>query len=304
MSYTKALSVLFILFLLNINGVSISYAQNVRDKNSRYFILESNNTSYKVNTVKLNSKALYNIDSDIELFNVLIKDRLILFSVLPTKKPWTEIDTNAIKSQIVSSKALLDIFQVGHRHFAINASWYPTLPVKRSDIRLIVKRNGKFIVSEYCISEYFRIVTGITLFPNQMPPCDINILSKPISIKKFENNYYATFGYYSGNSHKSEMNFVIEKFERPLLFLSKKARFKKMDSYLFWLYDDWGKSDGYDEDRGIGRFLYVKDIGIIGGSFDFWFFRNLEGNVYKKLFGNYMAERVMYPTEINGKLIQ
>lgn len=287
----------------------IATLQERPNKNTKYFILDLNNGAYKVNTVRLNSKALYGIDSDIELFNVVFNNRLILFSVLPTKTPWSEIDTVLIKNQLIDSKALLDIFQIGHKQIA-NASWYPTLPVKRSDIRLIIKRNGKYMASEYCISEYFRIVNGFTSFPNQMPPCDINILSKPLSVKTFEEDYKRISSFYSPNSTSSPNSIIFDarmaigEFERPLLFFSKKVRYKEISAYQFWLYDDWSISDGPNEQRGVDRFLYAKDIGIIGGSYDFWFERILKGDDYKKLFSNYMAERIMYPTEINGKLIK
>lgn len=304
------LAILLFFFSLNAYGEDcISAFQERPNKNTKYFILNLQSNDYKVNTVKLNSKALYDIDSDIELFNVLFKDRLILFSVLPTKKPWGEIDTNAIKSQLVSSKALLDIFQIDNRPF-VNMAWYPSIPVKRNNILLIVKRNGKCLVAEYCISEYFRIVNGFTLFPNQMPPCDINVLAKPLSIKSFENDYKRISGFYSPNPAYSpntelfDVRLMLGNFERPTLFFSKKILHKGMEAYRFWLYDSWYVTDGPNEHRGIDRFLYVKDVGILGGSYDFWFERSLKGDDYKKLFSNYMDESVMYPTEINGKLIQ
>lgn len=281
---------------------SVGLRQELPNKNTKYFFLNENSNDYKVNRVKLNSKALYGLDAEIELYNLLFPNRIILFSVFPTKQPWTSIDTSVVKSQMISSNSLLDIFQSGHASIS-NTSWYPSIPIKRSDIRLVVKHNGKYKVADFCVTEYFRIVTGPTVFPNQMPPCDINILSKPLSIKKFERFYVSAFGYHSGNSHKSESNFVLENFERPLLFLSKKTKFQKMDSYLFWIYDDWSAADGYDIQRGIDRFLYVPNFGIIGGSFDFWFIKELKGASLKKFFSNYMAEKVMYPIEINGKLI-
>jgi hypothetical protein len=54
-------------------------------------------------------------------------------------------------------------------------------------------------------------------------------------------------------------------------YLSKEFSIKGNKAYQFWTFDGWWSVDGYNEHRGIDRFLYIPDKGIVGGSFDFYF---------------------------------
>ncbi|QQQ30075.1 hypothetical protein [Chryseobacterium indoltheticum] len=54
-------------------------------------------------------------------------------------------------------------------------------------------------------------------------------------------------------------------------YLSKEFFIKKNKAYQFWTFDGWWAIDGYNEHRGIDRFLYIPDKGIVGGSYDFYF---------------------------------
>ena len=56
-------------------------------------------------------------------------------------------------------------------------------------------------------------------------------------------------------------------------FLSKSIQIGNHVAYQFWTFTDWHcKQYEYEVERGIDRFVYIADKGIVGGSFDFYFY--------------------------------
>ena len=79
---------------------------------------------------------------------------------------------------------------------------------------------------------------------------------------------------------------------------------KNYHAYQFWTLDEWWSQDGYNEHRGIDRFLYIPLEGIVGGSYDFYFRLKpkISSNDYKassieKLWDNIIHERIMIAEE-------
>ena len=99
----KNISIALLLFVIN-----ISFAQN---KNQNLIELDSLKNLYKgeilkINKFNLNTKDLYGIDKNIELYNTFIdSEALLLISVLPdlnSKENWTLVDINNIKDRVLT----------------------------------------------------------------------------------------------------------------------------------------------------------------------------------------------------------
>lgn len=82
-------------------------------------------------------------------------------------------------------------------------------------------------------------------------------------------------------------------------YQSKKIRIGEFEAYQYWTYTDWHENTiGYEVERGIDRFVYVPDKGIVGGSFDFYFHRKEIGFNLVQFAKNIKEEKVMLPTKI------
>lgn len=138
----------------------------------------------------------------------------------------------------------------------------------------------------------------------------INTSENKITIKDFYENFKNDFGDKSifpldvrkkdmmqGNTH----NFVYKQ------YLSKEFFIKTHKSYQFWTFNDWIVMDGYNYQRGIDRFVYIPKLGIVGGSYDFYFElkpRNIFTTNFlmpvskESLWSNTLSEKVMLAEEL------
>ncbi|WP_152969641.1 hypothetical protein [Pedobacter sp. Hv1] len=272
----------------------------VQAKNS-YFLLDTKSDAYSVNRVTLSAKQLYNLPVEVELYNLHYKDRLLLFSVLPAKVKWVEIDENELKSGLIDFKALDQLFERSLQA-SLKAEYSNTDRIKREDIKIVLAKNGKYLAANFCISEYFVIANNPLLFPNQMGEAFINIKSPILNVKDFEILFKQTFKKNSPNAIGDPDHHMMSYpfFVKPLNFLSGTTTILAKKAYRFWHYSDWRVMDGYNTQRGAERFLYVPELGIVAGSYDFWFAKQVNSLVYEKFMDNYLAERMMYPTSMNG----
>lgn len=269
----------------------------------KYFIVDSKSPDYKINLVELNAKKLYGIDKNIELYNVLIdKNLLVLFSVLPVKEKdlWSEISLDQLNN-VVGAEDLKKILDQGFQAYQ-KSELQNSDGLKRNDIKVVINRNGKYFISNYCLTEFFKIVTQELIFPNEMGNVFINIKSPMFSVSEYEtkfkhiNNEYSPNALISANATGSSG--LRQPLERPLNFLSAKIAVGNYTAYKFWQFSDWRVADGTNSRRGIDRFLYIPEIGIVGGSFDFWF--NALGISSKEIMKNYLSEDVILPVSINN----
>ena len=113
---------------------------------------------------------------------------------------------------------------------------------------------------------------------------------------KHINNEYSPNALISANATGSSG--LRQPLERPLNFLSAKIAVGNYTAYKFWQFSDWRVADGTNSRRGIDRFLYIPELGIVGGSFDFWF--NALGISSKEIMKNYLSEDVILPVSINN----
>jgi len=87
---------------------------------------------------------------------------------------------------------------------------------------------------------------------------------------------------------------------KPLLFRSGSVQINGKEAYKFWKYAGWNVADGSNFRRGIDCFLFMPGVGIVGGSFDFYFQYRVSNELLLK---NYLSEQLMFPLSINGKPI-
>lgn len=291
---------LFLPTLLIITILSFS-TKTVYAKTS-YFLIDYNNPEYKINSVKLSAKELYNTSKEVELYNLKYKDRLILFSILPNATMWKEISQDELKSKQIDFKTLAKTFENGFDSY-LKLDWDNSSTIKRDDIIIVIHKNNKYMAANFCLSEYFALTKDPLLFPNQMGEGFINVNSPMLSAKDFEALFFQKYKTKSPNvwldvsDNLSKYYF----FRRPLNFLSGVEEVAGKKAYRFWHYSDWRVYDGYNTLRGVDRFLFIPEIGIVAGSYDFWFGKNISNS---KLEANYLAEKLMYPIEINGEPIK
>lgn len=84
-------------------------------------------------------------------------------------------------------------------------------------------------------------------------------------------------------------------------FLSRKYLIKGAEAYQFWTYTDWHEDyRSYEYNRGIDRFVYIPGKGIIGGSYDFYFFKHRKelNLTISKFIENMLEEKVMIADRI------
>ncbi len=270
-----------------------------------YFLIDLKSPMYKVNKVKLSAKKLYGTSTEIELYNLMFEDRLILFSILPSTTKWKEIDPKELQNKLIDFNRLKDVFEKGFQVY-LKSDSENTTGIKRDDIDLVIVKDGKYLVANFCLSEYFVTLKNPLLFPNQMGDAFININSPLLSVKEFEALFNEKFKRQSPNL-LTDVGYTIMDypfFRKPLNFLAGIENVAGKKAYRYWHYTDWRVSDGYNIQRGVDRFLYVPEFGIIAGSYDFWFAKNLKGKAFGDLSRNYFAEKIMYPIEINGFVLE
>ncbi|RBQ04289.1 hypothetical protein DRW42_19000 [Pedobacter miscanthi] len=298
------------LYFLGFFIVHIS-AANANKQNSpidnpnkqKYFLLDldaKSNLEYKLAHVELNASKLYEVDKKIELFNLLTKNgNLILFSVLPGKisdNIWKEIDPASLKDKIMDWDQLKAFRIEATRAYGSSCKGLYE-HVKRNDINLVKKENGKYFRSSSCITEFFSVENKPRMFTSQNDIASINIYSPAVALKDFDSRYKELYNEPSPNYHDLP-NVLKFPMNKPLLFLSGTSTIDGRKAYHFWGFMDWGISDSPNYRRGIDRFIFIPELGIVGGSFDF-FFDNLLDKSRKK--ENYLNENVMQPIKINGK---
>lgn len=276
-------------------------------KNIKYFILDrdaKNSNNLIINKVELNAKKLYGLDATIDLYNVLLNDyTLVLFSVLPDLKnqsqTWNPIEID--EKNVISVAVLKQMIEHGKKTY-LSSGLRDYSELKRNDIHLVIKKNGRYFLAENCITEFFTLANQELIFPNEMGIFYINIRSPLLSAKDFEERYKKIYNEYSVNAMASRnltgSSSLKQPFEKPSLFLSRSFVINNQKAFQFWSFTDWRVADGGNDHRGIDRFIFLPGTGIIAGSFDYYFSQLPDS---KSSLLNYLNEEVMMPVNINGK---
>lgn len=275
-----------------------------------YFSLDDLKTNFKINEYTLDTKDLYNIQKDINVFNIFIsKENILLLSVLPDLDEnilprtdergnnWMIINYDKIKDKVFSKEKMLSMLS----DWKMNN----TSEKKTFQYKLIKKENGSYYVSKKCLTEFFSIANLES--PLVSTYGTINISEKKVTIQQMEKSF---------KKQIPSQKFIMDPRDADLSknidipysfrnYLSKELLIKGEKAYQFWTFDGWWMQDGYDEHRGIDRFLYIPDKGIVGGSYDFYFKlkpKNSSNEYYTAtnglLWNNIINEKIMIAKEL------
>ena len=241
----------------------------------KYFLLDSLK-KHPVKEYTLNTNDIYGVDRDISIYNVFVTNsNILLISVLPdledqlflsneTKQnKWERIDVEKIKDQILTDEQIVNI--------AYEWSTDNTPERKTMDYKLVKKENGIYYISKYCLTELFNISS---IEPPLISSYGvINIMDKKVSIQEMQTSFEKQFPTTKFILDVRDENFLrnLSVYYNYRNYLSKEITIKNDIAYQFWTFDGWWAQDGYNEHRGIDRFLYIPKKGIVGGSYDFFF---------------------------------
>ena len=244
---------------------------------SQKYILLDSIKKYNVKEYTLDTKDIYNVDKTINIYNVFMtKDIILLLSVLPALEKeliiidakqinnnWTTIDIEQIRNQILSDKQIYKLVD--------EWSTDNTTEKKTMDYKLVKKENGIYYVSKYCLTELFNISSIESPLISSYGV--INIMDKKVSIQEMKTSFEKQFPSTEFILDIREENFLrnLSVYYNYRNYLSKEITIKNEIAYQFWTFDGWWAQDGYNEHRGIDRFIYIPKKGIVGGSYDFYF---------------------------------
>ena len=244
---------------------------------SQKYILLDSIKKYNVKEYTLDTKDIYNVDKTINIYNVFMtKDIILLLSVLPALEKeliiidakqinnnWTTIDIEQIRNQILSDKQIYKLVD--------EWSTDNTPEKKTMDYKLVKKENGIYYVSKYCLTELFNISSIESPLISSYGV--INIMDKKVSIQEMHTSFEKQFPSTEFILDIREENFLrnLSVYYNYRNYLSKEITIKNEIAYQFWTFDGWWAQDGYNEHRGIDRFIYIPKKGIVGGSYDFYF---------------------------------
>lgn len=290
---------------------------------TKYFILDTNNTdNLTIKHYTLSTLDLYKVDEKIELFNVIFNthpdnkrkmegkkdENLALFSVLPDiigKQTWQEISLDSIQSSILPLGKIRKIFELNTMSLFFEK--YGDTTKYLNNYKIIIKKGDKFLTPKFCLLQFYAVRNRPGIFAN--PFGTINIELNPISIIEFEKIFKKRYEkilfplYEIGKTPYDRTLFDRLRDRRE--YHSKIFPLKDGSlAYQFWTYTDWHlHAHSYEIDRGIDRFIYHPTKGIIGGSFDFYFYfhRKKLPIEYIDFIKNINEEKVILADEVMSK---
>jgi hypothetical protein len=302
-----------ILIILTIICICYSYGQ-------KFIMLDSLSTKFKIKEYTLNTKTLYGINKNINVYNIFIDNkRILLLSILPEREEYS-----AYKKEITDYEKLVKVIGTGVSETKekkesnwkkinfddiknnivttsninyMTSEWeIANTPDKKTFSYSLVKKVGNnYYVSENCLTEFFTIANIQS--PLIAPYGTINISEPKVNIKQMEEvfkNRFQDFPFPLDIDHIG-MRYLDISFSSHNYF-SKEYLIKDKKAFQFWTLDGWWYQDGLNEYRGIDRFVYIPNEGIVGGSYDFFFRRFNITN--KQLWDNIINEKVMIAEEL------
>lgn len=285
---------------------------------TRYFIIPDQPEGYTIDRYKLSTDKLYGAKETVALFTLTFSDsrkavdtdkpdpntdlNLILLSVLPDldgNSDWTEINIDTVKNNIITSGHLRNLFNLST--FSEFDKTYGAKTKYFDEYQIIKKIDSKYFVSKHCLLQFYAVRNRPSIFQNSFGT--INIEQEPIKIPEMETIFKKRYPgfifppYSIGETPYSYRNASFNFLRDRKEYLSKVIKLKNNDlAYQFWTYTNWHQHDDeYEIDRGIDRFVYLPGKGIIGGSFDFYFYfhRKKLPIKYADFMNNIKEEKVM-----------
>ncbi|WP_400263063.1 hypothetical protein ACFX5U_08340 [Sphingobacterium sp. SG20118] len=299
-------------FLLPLLLITVNLPAQVK-----YFIIQDQTDDYSLNHYKLSTEQLYGVKKKVELFCMTfpgletikktqkqyadINLDIVLLSVLPDlsgNSDWIEIDMDSIKNNIITHWDLKRLFSLNT--FSEFDQKYGAETKYFNEYQVIKKTDNKYYASRHCLLQFFAVRKRPSVFQNVFGT--INIEQEPLSIIEMERIFKKRYSdlifppYSMAESlYSSSNSFDFLRDRREYLSKVIKLRNKEL-AYQFWTYTGWrGQDFEYKIDRGIDRFVYLPGKGIIGGSFDFYFYyhRKKLPIEYKDFMQNIKEEKVM-----------
>ncbi|AZI67570.1 hypothetical protein EIB71_07795 [Kaistella daneshvariae] len=253
---------------------------------------------YPVKEYTLHTKDIYEFDKKIDLFNVFLNDNtILLISILPdveTGENWKQIDKKNIKKNEISIQDFIKLVSQDENQ-------------KKLVFNMIHKNEkNKEFFAFVALAELFHIENYE--FPLISDNRTINIKEQKASIKSFLKAYNSNF---NASTFKSVFPLDVRKKDRMLgnvnhlhykPYLSKEFFIKNKKAFQFWTLNDWGVIDGYNYQRGVDRFLYIPNFGIVGGSYDFYF-ELKPRTIFKTNFALPVSDELLWNNMINERLM-
>ncbi len=258
---------------------------------TKYFLFEEDSKDFIASSFRLNTYPLYKIKREVHLFNVMSKVQtfignkgmyngqydynIMLFSILPDldgSEDWYEINLDTVRSSMINFKDL------GELHKKNTLSYFNTIVKEKTKFfnayKLIIKKGDIYYAPKYCLLQFYSVRNRPQAFTNVYGT--INTQDSAYSVLQFEKIFKGAYPslqfplYRIGEDPLSFLDWSRDRRE----YLSKKVTLAHHTTgYQFWTYIDWTQHEyNYDFERGIDRFVYAPEKGIIGGSFDFYFY--------------------------------
>jgi len=271
---------------------------------------------YTIDRYRLSTEKLYGVNKTVELFTLTFSNsnklidrdkltsntdlNLILLSVLPDltgNNDWIEIDIDSIKNNIIVPSYLKRLFNLNtlsefDKTYGAKTKYF-------DEYQIIQKIGSKYYASKHCLIQFFAIRNRPSIFQDVFGT--INIEQDPLTITQMEGIFKKRYPhedfppYTIGNTPYDYPTFDYLRDRKE--YLSKVIKFNNgILGYQFWTFTDWHTHDHeFEVDRGIDRFVYVPGRGIIGGSFDFYFYFNRKKLPikYTDFLNNIKEEKVM-----------
>lgn len=266
---TYLISLLLISIFIN-DGFAQS--KNLRDeftKDKKYISLDMLDSLYEVNRYTLNTQELYGVDETIEVYNVNIAG-IALFSVLPdfrSESNWTEVNLADIQDGILSDRELNRMLRF--------TAFSGTSRTKRMDIQLVKKKGTSYWISNVCLLELFIRNTYVSdIHPSifNVQQGTINIRQTPVSISQMMEIFEQSMDWqFPLDIRESRVSILANRDALEREYLSRTIDINGNTAYQFWTLTDWSSPAGYSYNRGVDRFIYIPNKGIVGGSYDFYF---------------------------------
>ncbi|MFD2599486.1 hypothetical protein ACFSQ3_11030 [Sphingobacterium corticis] len=280
---------------------------------------ECENQRYYVKSFTFNTKELYRKEYPVKVYNIIFPEKegrnelLVLFSLLPdfkTGKLWESVDRSDISGDILHLESLESLFlePIGYGNYDIKRKFF-------NEYILLQEIDGKYYKSKNCLMEVFSIKKSLTVFP--LFYGHLNLRQDFLTIKEFSKLYGEYYPQYLGElpiSFNAAPNYQ-DGWRVWKEFLSKTGKIGDKKAYHFWCAAATNIADAYDISRGVERFMYVEGLGIIAGSYDFYF-RKLPHALAESLenvpkpnnltdeewMENVMEEKVMLAEELKCKV--
>jgi len=281
----------------------------------KYIFLPDQPQGCILDSYKLSTNNLYGVKKSVELFSLTFIDgidiernklnqhkdlNLILIAVLPDlegSRDWIEISPDSVKNDTIPYQYLRRLFR--SNTYSDFDKTYGAKTKYFDEYQIIRKIGTKYYVSKHCLIQFFAIRNRPAIFQNIFGT--INIEQDPITItemepifkKRYPQSIFPVYTIGDTPYSYSSFDFLRERKE----YLSKVIKLKNNDlAYQFWTYTNWhAHAHEYEIDRGIDRFVYLPGKGIIGGSFDFYFYfhRKKLPIKYADFMNNIKEEKVM-----------